>query len=132
MRHRWQRGFALFNALAVLGLTGVPLASIQLWGWGTMFARYVEIMPVSDALEYTLSGQEMCGYCAFVARSTEPEQTQLTLHILQELRLLMVPAEEAFGGLRPQELPLSRIHFLPPEQLTEEPRDPPPRAFGLA
>lgn len=128
MSRFWQRGLALFSACAVLGLTGLPLAVIQAWGWGTMFARYLEIMPVEDALEFTFSGQDLCGYCEFVSRSTEAEKTQATLQVLQEMRLVvsfpatMRTAPPVTTQGPPQDSP--RAGKVRPR----EPSEPPPRS----
>jgi hypothetical protein len=84
----WPRLPALFAAGCLLGLTGLPLALTQAWGWATMFASYVETMPTPEALRFTFSGQELCGYCTFVEEAKETERNA-TLQMPPETRLLV-------------------------------------------
>lgn len=130
MIRRWQSGLALFSATALLSLTGLPLAAIQAWAWGTMFARYAEFMPVEDALSFTFSGQEMCGYCDFVARAADPEQAQLTLLILQEVRLFVASSDPLkTAAMATTQRPTLELVANPGRRL-EQPLDPPPRGVA--
>ncbi len=121
-----QRLLALLAAGCLLGLTGLPLALVQVWAWGSMYGRYVETMPVATALRFTLSGQELCGYCEFVDEAREAEASAASLAWAETRLLLPVRTEAAISHGRGAGQPIAGAVETGPER-TEGPRGPPPR-----
>jgi hypothetical protein len=108
-------------------MTGLPLAVVQIWGWGTMFLQYAEQMPTSTALAYTLSGQELCGYCQFVDEAAEIDWQAEHLKQLTELRLLPLRAVDIEVGYSPTAVDLRNSSEDPLDQHRAHPPVPPPR-----
>ncbi|MDP0499972.1 MAG: hypothetical protein Q7P63_07705 [Verrucomicrobiota bacterium JB022] len=111
----------------VLGLTGLPLACIQVWGWGTMFARYAEFMPTEEALEFTFSGQELCGYCSMVQDAQDEGLTDVAFQLLHDLRLLLPELNATELIARAPVSTLSIIESTLPEEPEKQSLHPPPR-----
>ncbi|MCH6258764.1 hypothetical protein MLD52_19555 [Puniceicoccaceae bacterium K14] len=60
---RFRQFMAAFMLLALAWANGVHVVALQGMAWVKMYDEYSESMSVSEALDYTLSGKELCGGC---------------------------------------------------------------------
>mgnify|MGYP003350610017 FL=1 len=78
--------------------TGSQWDIAQTFGWARMFVAYTQTMPVLEALQKTLSGEELCGVCEVVQEARHDGQDQTDSHdaagtkSLAKLPLVLPPA----------------------------------------
>lgn len=58
-----KRYLAAFMLFAVVWMNGFQVVALQGVAWARMFSEYNELMSPSEALEFTVSGRELCGVC---------------------------------------------------------------------
>lgn len=76
LRNRVHKSIGAALAFAVIWLSGLPVLIIQICGWGLMLDRYMEIMSLQDAVQFTFEHSTSCGYDSFVEESTEQAMVQ--------------------------------------------------------
>lgn len=114
----------------VLGMAGVPMLLLQLLSWGLMLDRYLEIMPLRDALAFTMRHTSSCGYDTFTEEDRSALDGSPDLLAWKDIHLLkqVLPAGTLFR-LRPGQ------KMVPPDPLplpggSSLPEDPPPKGIA--
>lgn len=125
MRHR----FVILSLLAAWFLsTGSQWDLVQVFAWGRMFAGYVQVMSVGEALAQTFDAEKPCELCCAVRRAKQQEKKELPpeLRLRDKLVLICQPAT-VFIAAAPDAKPWLAVDFSWVGRERARPALPPPR-----
>jgi len=127
-----KRLFVRAGAFVCLGTlllaSGLHTVGIQAYAWGTMFKAYSQVLPIWQAIETTLSGEDLCGICELSQGFQDGMDESFSLYLSDSSPLICLTVSDA-----QPETPLSvKTNYSPEGQrfhqevtLTADP--PPPR-----
>lgn len=110
---------------ALVASVGGHWAVLQGVAWTTMFARFWQTLPPTQALAYTFDGQHPCQLCLAVQHGQQTEQKSKQLQPLQKLLLFLDLQAVALPAPAPAEAVFVFSERSPLR--SEKPPHPPPR-----
>ena len=87
MRLRLAKAMMVFALIALIGGHWVLLQSVA---WVGMFAKYSQVLSISEALSMTFDGQHPCKLCLRVQTGKQSQQKQESLNVETKLEYCYV------------------------------------------
>lgn len=125
-----RRVLSIVALLALAASSGLHVVALQATAWVRMYQAYSLVMPKSEALSITLSGDAPCGLCLTVDRIQAASESSLKQFHQVESRLLLLPLAETqtpFDTPAPRHSARLRLDAKPPPGLALPVATPPPK-----
>ncbi len=121
-----RRGALLLVLVAFIFSSGGEWAVLQCVAWVNMIREYSEMVPLSQAVEMTFSGEYPCALCKVIAEKKQSENSRIAVLVKPE-KLISTPA----FSYRPRVATFARPVYFEPERFlqtrSDVPPTPPPR-----
>jgi len=130
MTSRLRQALSLAALLALTASSGLHVVALQATAWVRMYQAYSLVMPKSEALSTTLSGDAPCGLCLTVDRIQAASENSLQQFHQGESRLLLLSPAEAqspFDTPAPRRSKRSTLDSEAPRGLALPVATPPPK-----
>lgn len=62
-RFSFRRNLAALLLLAIVWVNGFHVFTLQAVAWTKMYQEYASLMSAAEALDFTISGKDLCGVC---------------------------------------------------------------------
>lgn len=125
-RRIFRRLGALLALSAVLLASGLHTVAMQSYCWAKMFDVYNEFVSVPEAVEMTLSGQDLCGVCILSEETQKSMVASLELSVNGKIQLVRTAQPSIIKRVNPPARLSYRFDFTPNYQEIKLAFDPPP------